>query len=40
MAYCSMSEQNIASIVDGVEEIYRNNRRHGVVSSLLDNRGS
>lgn len=24
-----MSEQNIASIVDGVEEIYRNNRRHG-----------
>ncbi|KAI9060646.1 ARM repeat-containing protein [Trametes sanguinea] len=29
-----MSEQNIASIVDGVEEIYRNNRRHDVTETL------
>ena len=29
-----MSEQNIASIVDGVEEVYRNNRRHGVFGIL------
>ncbi|OBZ72571.1 Suppressor of glycerol defect protein 1 [Grifola frondosa] len=29
-----MSEQNIASIVDGVEEVYRNNRRHDVTSTL------
>lgn len=26
-----MSEQNIASIVDGVEDIYRGNRRHGAL---------
>ncbi|KAI0635926.1 armadillo-type protein [Trametes polyzona] len=29
-----MSEQNIASIVDGVEEIYRNHRRHDVTETL------
>ncbi|KAH9917843.1 uncharacterized protein B0H18DRAFT_687168 [Fomitopsis serialis] len=29
-----LSEQNIASIVDGVEEIYRNHRRHDVTSTL------
>ncbi|TBU48862.1 MIF4G-domain-containing protein [Dichomitus squalens] len=29
-----MSEQNIASIVDGVEEVYRNNRRHDVTETL------
>ncbi|OSX58848.1 hypothetical protein POSPLADRAFT_1173112 [Postia placenta MAD-698-R-SB12] len=29
-----MSEQNIASITDGVEEIYRNHRRHDVTSSI------
>ena len=34
----SMSEQNIASIVDGVEEVYRNNRRHGVLGTLAIDR--
>ncbi|PCH42403.1 hypothetical protein WOLCODRAFT_132368 [Wolfiporia cocos MD-104 SS10] len=29
-----MSEQNIASIIDGVEEIHRNHRRHDVTSTL------
>lgn len=29
-----MSEQNIASITDGVDEIYRNHRRHDVTSSI------
>ena len=29
-----MSEQNIASIVDGVEEVYRNNRRHGACGNF------
>nr|QDK64589.1 putative Sgd1p [Ganoderma lucidum] len=29
-----MSEQNIASIVDGVEDVYRNNRRHDVTETL------
>ncbi|KAL6307436.1 ARM repeat-containing protein [Sparassis latifolia] len=29
-----MTEQNIASIVDGVEEIYRDHRRHDVTSTL------
>ncbi|EJF64960.1 MIF4G-domain-containing protein [Dichomitus squalens LYAD-421 SS1] len=29
-----MSEQNIATIVDGVEEVYRNNRRHDVTETL------
>ncbi|KAI0078809.1 MIF4G-domain-containing protein [Panus rudis PR-1116 ss-1] len=29
-----LSEQNIASIIDGVEEVYRNNRRHDVTSTL------
>ncbi|KAI0926110.1 hypothetical protein AcV5_008659 [Taiwanofungus camphoratus] len=29
-----MSEQNIASIIDGIEETYRNNRRHDVTSTL------
>ncbi|OJT11465.1 Suppressor of glycerol defect protein 1 [Trametes pubescens] len=29
-----MSEQNMASIVEGVEEIYRNNRRHDVTETL------
>lgn len=24
-----MSEQNLDSIIDGIEELYRNNRRHG-----------
>jgi nucleolar MIF4G domain-containing protein 1 len=24
-----MSEQNLVSIIDGIEELYRNNRRHG-----------
>lgn len=30
-----MSEQNISSIVDSVEEIYRNQRRHGGFTSVL-----
>ncbi|TFY60458.1 hypothetical protein EVJ58_g5148 [Rhodofomes roseus] len=29
-----LTEQNIASMVDGVEEIYRNHRRHDVTSTL------
>ncbi|KAJ2935373.1 hypothetical protein H1R20_g1721, partial [Candolleomyces eurysporus] len=29
-----MSEQNISSIIDGVEDIYRNNRRNDVTSTL------
>ncbi|KZT00798.1 ARM repeat-containing protein [Laetiporus sulphureus 93-53] len=29
-----MSEQNIASIIDGVEEIYRNQRRHDATATL------
>ncbi|ESK94709.1 mif4g ma4 domain-containing protein [Moniliophthora roreri MCA 2997] len=29
-----MSEQNIGSILDGVEEVYRNERRHDVTSTL------
>ncbi|KAI0775209.1 ARM repeat-containing protein [Trametes elegans] len=29
-----MSEQNIASIVDGIEEVYRNNRRHDVTETI------
>ena len=33
-----MSEQNIASIVDGVEEVYRNNRRHGVSGKFVIDR--
>ncbi|KAM5535944.1 hypothetical protein V8D89_010384 [Ganoderma adspersum] len=31
-----MSEQNIASIVDSVEEVYRNNRRHDVTETLTE----
>ncbi|TCD69365.1 suppressor of glycerol defect [Steccherinum ochraceum] len=29
-----LSEQNIASILEGIEEIYRNNRRHDVTSTI------
>ncbi|KAH9945189.1 MIF4G-domain-containing protein [Epithele typhae] len=29
-----MTEQNIASIVDGVEEVYRNHRRHDVTETI------
>ncbi|TFK70346.1 MIF4G-domain-containing protein [Pluteus cervinus] len=31
-----MSEQNIASILDSTEEVYRNNRRHDVTSTITD----
>lgn len=30
-----MSEQNIASIVDATEELYRSHRRHGMLSSIV-----
>lgn len=26
---CRMSEQNMATVLDGMEEIYRKHRRHG-----------
>jgi len=26
---CRMSEQNIAAILDSIEDVYRNHRRHG-----------
>ncbi|KAF9451893.1 hypothetical protein P691DRAFT_772745 [Macrolepiota fuliginosa MF-IS2] len=29
-----MSEQNLGSIIDSIEELYRNNRRHDVTSSI------
>ncbi|KAI0833472.1 ARM repeat-containing protein [Trametes gibbosa] len=29
-----MSEQNIASIIEGIEDVYRNNRRHDVTETL------
>lgn len=29
MSVSRLSEQNISSILDGIEEIYRDHRRHG-----------
>ncbi|KAJ3570486.1 hypothetical protein NP233_g4365 [Leucocoprinus birnbaumii] len=31
-----MSEQNLASIIDSIEELYRNNRRHDVTSGITN----
>ena len=32
LVHLRMSEQNIGSIVDGIEELYRSNRRHGTIT--------